>query len=209
MKYFKMLSLAMAAAVALMALGGAGTASATVICKTNTIPCSEKYPAGTEYKASLSTGTSMKLTTTEGFTLNTCTASTLTGKTENVGSGTETVHGPIPAFGLTFTNCSAGTITVIEGGDTETHAISGTSNGTYTARKFRVTLNTFLGPCNYTAGAATHIGVVTGGAPATVDVNAVVTRVSPDPDTGTCPSSARWQATYTVTSPSPLYVKES
>jgi hypothetical protein len=209
MKYLKTFGLALVAALALMAFVGAGSASATVICKTNTTPCSEKYPAGTEYKASLAVGTSMKLTTTEGTTLNTCAAATLTGKTENLGSATETVRGPVAATGLTFSNCSAGTVTTTEGGVTETHSITGTANGTYTAKGFKITVNTPFGPCTYTGGSATHIGTVTGGAPATVDVNAVVTRLSPDPDAGICPASARWQATYTVTSPNPLYVKES
>ena len=61
-----------------------------------------------------------------------------------------------------------------------------------------------FGSCVYTAGTGTHIGTVTGGPTATVHVNAVVTRVE-----GLCPASAKWVATYTVTSPTPLYVKES
>jgi hypothetical protein len=204
MKYLKTFGLALIAALTLTAFVGAGSASATVICKTNTTPCSEKYPAGTEYKASLAIGTSMRLTTTEGTTLNTCTAATLTGKTENLGSATETVRGPVAATGLTFSNCVSGTVTTTEGGVTETHSISGTSNGTYTAKNFKISVGTVFGTCVYTAGTGTHIGTVTGGAPATVDVAAVVSLVS-----GFCPSSAKWAATYTVTSPNPLYVKES
>jgi len=41
MKYVKMLRLAVVA-TALMAFVGAGSASATVLCKTNTNPCSSK-----------------------------------------------------------------------------------------------------------------------------------------------------------------------
>jgi hypothetical protein len=52
MKHLKMLGLAALAAAALTALIGAGTASATVLCKNNlnTTTCSEKYPAGTKGK---------------------------------------------------------------------------------------------------------------------------------------------------------------
>jgi len=205
----QLFGLTVMAAVTLMALAGTGAASATVICKTNTTPCSEKYPAGTLYKASLTTGTSSKVTTTGGTTLNTCTTSSLVGETENLGGATETVHGPVAASDLTFSNCSAGSVTTIEGGDTETHSIAGTANGTYTARGFEITVNTIFGPCTFVAGTETHIGMVTGGPTATVDVNAVITRKAGDSDEGTCPSSVRWVGTYTVTTPAPLYVKES
>jgi hypothetical protein len=198
----KAAGLAALVAAALVVLGGAGTASATVICKTNTNPCSEKYPAGTEIKASMTGSASM--TTTEGTVLDTCSGGELTGKTANSGSAAETVRGLVPATNLTWSNCT-NTVDTLAGGETETHAITGTVNGTYTASGFEVTVNTgLLGSCVFTAGQGTHIGTVTGGLSATVDVIAVITR-----KTGLCPSTAKWVTTYNVTSPTPLYVEPS
>jgi len=202
MKNLKMLGLGVLAAATLMAFTAVGTASATVICKTNTSPCSEKYPAGTEIKASLS-GTST-MTTTEGTVLDTCSGGSLTGSTKTSGSANETVGGPVTAANLTWTNCTEPTVT-LKGGETETHSLSGTSNGTYTASGFEVTINTTIfGSCLFSVEAGRDIGTVTGGAPAVVDINAVITRKS-----GLCPSTVKWVGTYKVTSPTPLYVKES
>jgi hypothetical protein len=166
---------------------------------------------GTEIHATLEAGTSSKLTTTENFTLNTCTVSTVKGTISNAGSSTETVKGSITPANLTWSSCSAGPVTTTVGGELEVHSITGTTNGTLTAKNFEVTVETFLGKCTFVAGASTHLGTLTGSTTgnATMDINAVVTRKSPDPDTGTCPSSARWQGSYTVTTPTKLTVEAS
>jgi hypothetical protein len=48
MKYLKMLGLAVVAAAALSAFMGAGSASATVLCTTNSTPCGTSHTEGTK-----------------------------------------------------------------------------------------------------------------------------------------------------------------
>ncbi|HET8815695.1 MAG TPA: hypothetical protein VFM51_12175 [Solirubrobacterales bacterium] len=207
MKYLKMLSLAAVAAMALMAFG-AGTASATKLYKHTTA-----LGVGTEITASLASGTSSRLTTTGGTTLNTCTSSSVAGEIENAGGASATVEGNVEPENLTWTNCSTGSVTTTVGGNLVIHHIAGTTNGTLTAEDFEVTVDTFFGPCTYVAGEGTHLGTLTGNSStsghATMDINAIVTRKAEDPDDGTCPSSARWVGTYTVTSPTGLNVEAS
>jgi hypothetical protein len=208
MKYVKMLGLAAVAAMALMAFIGASSASATVLCKeANTTGCSaagKDYAAGTVISASLDTGNSAVLKTTGGFIENTCTTSTVEGPTVNTGGATETVSGTVEAAKLTFSNCS-NTTDVTAGGELEIHWISGTDNGTLTAKNFQVTQILAGITCTYGAGTSTDLGTVTGGSPATLDVNAVVNKTAGG---FACPSTAIWEAKYTVTSPTPLYVSE-
>jgi len=205
MKYLKILGLAAVAAMALMAF--AGSASATVLRSTSGI-----LPAGTEIDASLKAGTSASLTDTAGHTLVTCTASTVKGKTANAGSATETVKGTVEKANLTFgtetTKCTV-TVTTTEGGELEIHWISGTTNGTLTAKGFKIDINTVLfGVCTYIAGEGIDLGTLTGSTTgeATMDINAVVKLVSGG---GICEPTAKWVGTYTVTTPKPLWVEES
>src|SRR5690242_744555 len=88
MKHLAKLGLAAVAAAALMAFLGAGTASATVLCKNNlnTETCSEKYPVGTVGVASL-TGSGV-METLSGTVVNTCTSSTAKETLQNEGSST-------------------------------------------------------------------------------------------------------------------------
>ena len=209
MKYVKMLGLAAVAAMALMAFIGASSASATVLCSesgktTNCASSGKDYAAATTISASLDSGTSAVLKTTGGLIENTCTTSTVEGPTANTGGATETVRGTVEAAKLTFSNCS-NTTDVTEGGELEIHWISGTDNGTLTAKNFAVTQILAGITCTYTAGTGTDLGTVTGGSPATLDVNAVVNKSAGG---FACPSTAVWVANYTVTSPSPLYVSE-
>lgn len=87
MNYLKMLGLAAVAVAALTAFLGAGTASATVICKTEPTAgvCPEgwDYSAGTKGKASLEKGTTAILRSTAGSIEDTCTESTVEGTSEN------------------------------------------------------------------------------------------------------------------------------
>ncbi|HEV2858724.1 MAG TPA: hypothetical protein VGW80_10015 [Solirubrobacterales bacterium] len=205
MKYAKMLGLALVAAAALMAFVGAGTASATKLCKNNlnTTTCSESYGTGTVIDATLAgEKPSAILETTGGTVLDTCTSSTVKGKTATAGSSTETVKGPIEE--LTWGGCTKETKTLTTG-ELEIHHIAGTDNGTLTAKDTQVTVNGLFEneSCVYGAGTGTDLGVVTGGATATITINALVKRV-----TGgfSCPAETRWTASYTVTAPKPLYV---
>ena len=204
MKYIKMLGLAMMAATALLAIAGAGISSATVLCKNNTSTskCTEPYPVGTVGVASLAAGSSATIETLEGTVLNTCTGSTAKETLQNAGSATTTVTGKVAASGITWSNCTVAT-TTLSGGEAELHWISGTDNGTITAKGFEVTINTgFFGSCVYSLGSTMKDwGTIIGGAPGSLTVNAVVTKVS-----GFCPNEARITGKYTNTEPKAGYV---
>jgi hypothetical protein len=203
MKYLKMLGLVVAAAAALTALIGAGTASATVLCKNNlsTEKCSEPYPVGTVGTASLATGSSATIETLEGTVLNTCTGSSVKETLKNAGSATTTVTGTIAASSITWTGCTRAA-TTLTGGESELHWIAGTDNGTITAKGFEMKINTPFGDCVYSLGSTMKDwGTVIGGAPGSLTVNAIVTKIS-----GLCPNEARITAKYTNTEPKAGYV---
>lgn len=202
MKNLRLLCVAAAAVMATMAMAGISTASATVLCKNNlnTTTCSEKYPANTEIKGALVAGTKSDLET-EYATVQ-CEEVTVHGKTENEGSSTSTVKGPIQT--LTFQKCNC-TVTTLKLGTLEVHHISGTDNGTLTANGQEITLvcSTIFGAvhCIY-VGKNTDLGTVTGGNPAVAHINATIPRLPTSP---LCEGKALWTATIEVTSPKPLY----
>lgn len=203
MKAPKILGLVAVAAMALTALIGAGTASATALCKNNasTTACSETYGSGTEFNASLSSGTEF---VTESLTVK-CLKSSLVGKTSNAGSSSETVKGTVET--LTFEECGNHTVTVLKKGSLETHHISSTDNGTVTSSGAEITFLThtfLLGTihCIY-ATESTDLGTLTGGNPAKLSVEAEVAGVT---TSAFCSEKATWTAEYEVTSPKPLYV---
>jgi hypothetical protein len=204
MRHLKMLGLAAIAATALMAFLGAGTASATVICKNNlnTTTCSEKYPVGTEGTASLAAGTSMILETTGGSTLDTCTGSTVKSSIKEAGSATTTVTSNLSS--ITFANCTFPTTTVSPG-SAVLHHIAGTDNGTLTTLNTEVTINTgFFGACTYGMGSATDLGTTVGGNPGSITINSLVPLVKNE--SGLCPAEARLTAKYVATSPTNAWV---
>ncbi len=129
-KYAKILGLAAVAAMALMAFVGTGTASATVLCKTNlTTGCAaagQDYPAGTGIHAT--SESSGILETTGGVILDTCTGSTVKGKTSNTGSASTTVSGPIEELAWGVCRRTTNTLKL---GSLEVHHIAGTDNFRY------------------------------------------------------------------------------
>jgi hypothetical protein len=198
-RYLKMLGLATGMAIALMGLIGASTAWATAIYNGAT-----KIGVGSETKWSVSAGTSVKLMTTEGTVLNTCTEGTISGNVVSAGGAAETVRGSFSAANVKWSGCN-NTVSTLAGGETELHYISGL-NGTVIAKGFEVTLQTPFGSCVYSAGPGTHMGTLTGSTTsnATMDISAVLAR-----KTGLCPSSAKMVATGTLTSQSPYHVTAS
>jgi len=204
MKYLKMLALTAVAAGALMAFIGAGTASASKLCSTTADPCpaGQSWPANTVLDFTIPAGASANLVDTSGeTTLDTCTGSTVKGPITNAGSATETVTGSVEE--LTWTNCNFPTNTITKG-KLEVHKIIGTSNGTVTADgEFRVTINTVLfGKCIYAVTNGQSLGDLTEGNPAVFHANAIAELIRTPEDNGFCPETARWTATYTLTSPS-------
>jgi hypothetical protein len=200
MKFIKMLGLVAAAAMAAMALVGASSASATVLCKV--APTENKCPAGSTYGA----GTVIK-GTTEVATLTspagnvTCHSET-EAKTANAGGAAETVKGEITA--LSFNNCVLDplkTECTVETNNlpynAEVHWTSGTNNGTLTVEKHAGGGNpgatvTCAGVIECTFSNTLFNLPVTGGNPATVTANEVTLLR----EGGLCPSTAKWDATY-------------
>jgi hypothetical protein len=200
MKYVKMIGLA-ALAMALMAFAGVGSASATTLDDGN----GNMLPAGTRIHADM-VG-SAELTDTSGNPLDTCTGGTVEGTTTNTGSASETVKGHITAAGLLWGTCTAEETLTDEGGELEIHWISGTHNGTLTAKGFTVTVKIFGVKCIYGAGAVTDLGTLTGSdTDPVMDIHAVVFESG---GKFLCPDTGFWNATYTVTDPKGLTVTES
>lgn len=198
MKHLTALGLSIAAALAAMAFVGAGTASATVLCKTTTTPCGSRVVNGTVIDASLIKETSALLTETGGGTLDKCTGSTAKGKITQEGSSTTTTTGSIEQ--LTWSGCTFPTTTVTLG-KVEAHHITGTDNGTLTAdAEIGVTMNTvFFGSCVFGVKSGTDLGTGTGGNPEIVDVNATAVKLSGS--AFACPETSKFTATYVNTEP--------
>jgi len=192
MKYLKMLGLAMGVA-GLMAVLGAGSASATVLCKVASNPCpvESRYGTGTTIHASLEAGRSL-IFEGEFGTIDTCLASTLQMKSTNTGSLTESPRFTVEAFSIT--NCTM-TSDVNTLGEMQIHWISGTNNGTLTAKG----TSGVAGNCNWNLKEWTTIGTIKGGNPAKIEF--------------TMPNTLCWwnrmTAIHTITSPKPLYVSNS
>lgn len=215
MKYMKMLGLAAIAAMALTAFVLAGPASATVLCKNNTVPCTNIYPAGTAITATQE-GSSV-IETTAGETLVTCTENELKGKTENKGGEMETVRIPISAF--LWVGCTAITVSYENEngtfGSLEVHHIVGSkTNGTLTGKETRFTTTIFGVSCVYSNGAGADVGTLTASAEiepekfaqATIDINAIFSKIEGG---FLCPSTVRYTASYKMTQPAQMLVKDS
>jgi len=196
MKHTKILGLSAVAAMALMALVGATTASATALYSGTT-----KLGAGTTTKWSLAASLIKESGST---TLETCTGSAIIWNTSNAGSATETVKGNISSFA--WTGCTNETITLANG-TLEIHWIPGTINGTVTGTGSKVTVNGIFGvSCVYGTNnttLGTLVGSTTGAA-----TLAISTEVPLIEGGFLCPNPARWTANYTITSPTPLHVTE-
>jgi len=199
MKHIKMLALAAVAALGLLAVAGAATASASAtLCSTNTTPCT-----GTIYKKSTKISSSLKAGTVATLTAST----TVTCKKSTVGgvTTTDTGHGEINAF--TFSEChttsgQACTVKAVNLNYTAT-ATTGALDITPLAGKGNpgalVECGAFIN-CTFTVNSIT-LSVI-GGSPATI----VAKDEKLNGSGFLCPSEAKWDAEYTVSSPNPLFL---
>jgi hypothetical protein len=201
MKYIKMLGLAAVVAGAFMAFVGAGSASATVLCTTNTTPCTSKVPAGTEITSMLKEG---KAVLTAGFGKLECATSEVNGHTKTTGEGGSEGGASGPITTLAFGSCN-GTVETLATGNLSLAWTSG-MNGNLTASEFSVHTVIAGVSCKY-GGTVSEKITFTGGAPAVIKAEE-----APIPKTEggfLCGNPAHWTATYEVTSPNPLYLSES
>jgi hypothetical protein len=202
MKYVKMLGIAAVAAAALMAFAGAGTASASVLCKT--APNAKgNCPVGWGYEGEIHAVTTEKPVLT-GEPINvTCNESTLKGTaSEGTKVSTETPSGPVEI--LTFTgecNCE---VTVVTAGTLEIHAIGDTGNGTLTSNGATVTIvcNTIFGKvhCAYVTNNK-DLGELKGGSTPSITITTEVERET----TSSLCGKATWHSAYKITN-TPLWV---
>jgi hypothetical protein len=199
MKYLKMLGLAAVAAAALMALAGTGTASATVACKLTETPCaaSNEWEIGTSGLATLKAGTSAVMRTTGGEAVITCNKGHVSGKLENKGGPTQTMHQPGSAANVAYEECTQ-TMDTIKGGEAELHHIAGTDNATVTLKGFETTVLTIGVTCTYTYGTGIDVGVITGGTKPSMDVSAVLPKSA---GSFLCPTTVTGQFEGTLTEP--------
>lgn len=205
----QMLGLATVAAMALMAFLGAGSVSATVLCKTNLESgCAASgwaYSNGTEIKSSLESGSSAVIRNTSGAIENTCTEVSNNGSTTNSGSATVTVIWTITSWSIN--KCAQTTVVTLAHTTIEIHWIPGSRNARLTARGFRFHMILFGVKCTYGFGeAGVELGTLTGGSPAAMDVNAVIPKVE---GSFLCPGDLRVESNFSITSPASLYVSES
>ena len=212
MKYLKTVGLTAVAALAFMAFVGLGTASATTLCKTGT-PEESVCGAGAGKKKTSATDESITASSTNSkltggsATFNISCTSSSTTVTATGNSGT-TVPGEVTA--LSFTGCSTesgitctnpsvknlpypGSIEAGTGGDSKLK----TEKGTEAEPKIGASIvcGGFVS-CEFLTNKAELTG--TNGSP----TNFVAKEVNLPKKSGLfCPSAAKWDGTYNVTSP--------
>ncbi len=205
-----MLGLAAVAAMALMAFIGAGSASASELCSTNTAPCTgTMYPEKTAISAKLKGSTVATLTTSTGTVR--CAKSTVGGETTNTGTTGEAVFGTITS--LTFTECKLAfffTCSIASVGLPATAEVAATGGGkgsmTVTedgSGEPGATVECFGGGLNCTFTTPDITLDVNGGNPAIV----VASQEELVAEGTECPTEvSKWDAEYEVTAPKPLFV---
>jgi hypothetical protein len=203
MKYVKMLGLAAMAAMALMAVGGAGTASAAELCTENKAPCptEKKHGAGTTIEASV-VGTATLTTNTTNVH---CSVSDVHGTTTTAGGSGKAVLGEIESLSFEQCETSGGTeceVTTQGFPASASLVATGGGNGTMTVTGepgAHVQCGFFIN-CTFTTKSIALD--VTGGNPAHVTASEEELLRSG----GFCPTVSKWDATYKVNAPKPLFV---
>jgi hypothetical protein len=194
MRHLQMLGLAATAALSLWAFVGAGAALATKLCADSS--CTKIYSTGTSLKLSLKSGTSATFKEGGGGLLDTCTGSTINGTTSNSEGGFITTFGEE----LTWSGCSNTTDTSsFPSGSLDLEwVIAASGRVKHTGNP--VTMSLFGVSCMYEG----FEGTLASGSPAALSISSsTMTKVSGG---FLCPGFVFFSASYTVTSPQPLYI---
>jgi hypothetical protein len=194
MKYLKRLGFAAIAALNLLVLVGAGTASATTLFtdEAKTV----KYPKGTTMHMSLGRERSTSLTS-GSTTITTCTGSTVHATT-NSETGNRI---SLPIGSYTWQGCSQTTHTIANG-LLEIEFTSGTSGRVF-GKGTQTTQAIFGTSCTYGTGEETELGTIVGGTLPHLAITVNIPRIAGG---FLCPSIATWHATYVITSPHAFYI---
>jgi hypothetical protein len=208
MRNVKMLGLAAVAAMALVAVLGAGSSSATVLCSEYKTPCpkGKALPAGTVVEMSLKKSS----VSISGNGVNvTCTTSTLNGKTTNEGSEKEAVKGNVEA--LTYGNCTGATIKVLKTGTFEAQYISPESTNNTRAQLIsigaEVTVDEMGISCDYGTAGGKAMGILASDETVGPEFTEEVT-ISKEEGGFLCPMSVVVKGIYTITGPTKIFFKE-
>jgi hypothetical protein len=181
---------------------GAGTASATTLTR----------PTGTVYKGEIVASVDgTVILREEGFGTVTCTTGVDKG-TPSPQSDAATVTVLLSTLTLGVpraaneeeSQCENGatTINVLKRGELEIHLIPGTENGTLTSSGTEIT-RIKLGVHRIYSTSNTHLGTITGGKAATIDIKATLNHA---PTSFLCAEHATWEGSYLVTTPAELFV---
>jgi hypothetical protein len=203
MKHWKLFGAAAAAVLAMLALGGTGTATATVLCKFEGPGCSFVYGKGTEIKG---TGVGRaQFRDVNSNLIDECESSAFAGQISNAGGPTSTVA--LSVGSLTWSGCSVGTHVLTKGGSMEIHWLSG-RNGTVTDPELEWTWGS---SCPYKPESGADVGLLTGSATSVSQAKFTVNLkfIRANPFLTGCPSPLSWLAEIAVGSPTPLYVLSS
>jgi hypothetical protein len=204
MKYLRMLVLPALMASALAVLLGAGSASATVLCSEYVTPCpkGKALKAGTAIELSLRG--SLAIRDVGSNLIDTCTASTVKGKTTNEGSATETVEGDVTE--LKFEKCTS-TFKTLKNGTFEIHYVGPKTTGDLISIGAEVTVSTFGVSCDYGTVGGVNLGLLESDETETPDFEEEATL--PKEEGGfLCPGSIVARAEYLITAPAKIYFKE-
>lgn len=208
MKCLKMLGLAVVAAMALVALLGAASASATVLCTENKIPCpaTEDYEFNTEIE--MSPVSSFVVKSTNGTVFSTCAHSTIKGRTENTGGKGAAVK--VEVTELAFAECTNKITTTVLGRLTIEYIRFTNTVAEMRIKNTQVTVSSIFGSCVYGAAESpgTPAGLLTGATMTGVGTfhgKAVFSKVE---GSALCPADVTWEDQYTITKPTQLYFKE-
>jgi hypothetical protein len=207
MKYLKLVGLAAVAAMAIIGFGGAGTASATVLCKVTESPCKESNlikKDGALVDLDLEGRSVSSLTS--GYIFESCTGGTLATSVSNQGGAAATVILATAPSSWTWSGCEAGGVTVTQFGEIEIHHIAGTDNGTVTAKGFGFKFAGLGGECFYSPASPGHLGLLTGGTTPKLHINSVFRESK---ESLACFPTIVWKATYKFTQPAQFYVGAS
>jgi hypothetical protein len=205
MRHLKMFAVAVVAATALVAIAAAGSASATVLCMTNTTPCGEVVPKAKALELNTTAGGAMFIKA--GFTTIECTGSQIKGDVAESGGLGLDVRIPITA--TTFSGCSC-PVTVLKTGTLYLSSVAGTMNAN--ARLSGFEWATECGGVKCVFGSEATFAF-TGGGPAelaTGTSGATAGSTIPKKEGSfLCNSSSAWMVAYEVTNTKPLYASSS
>ena len=186
MKHLKKLGAVVIASVSLMAFAGSASAASALTS-----------PAGTEYTGeihmTLEPGTT---SLTRAGIESTCSESTMNGMI----TANSTAHAESPLSALTFGKCTQHTKVINPGSLTVND-----KGEVFIAGRRVETVVTGIATCFYGAETGSvKIGTLTGGTPATIDINTTTLQREAGSNTFFCASVGTWTGSYVVTTPGTL-----